>query len=278
MLRCRHGMEDAAASLEIPMAAGGQVYGLLVVGAGEHAAVEALQQAMPVAAALADAMSLALSGMALRDQLRHQAIRDPLTGLYNRRFLDEMLERLGLDAERRKVPLAAIMIDLDHFKRLNDQHGHATGDAVLRGVSGAIVAALRATDIACRYGGEELAVLLPDCPLEIAMAKAEQLRAVITGLAPAASGASVTASLGVSAMPDSCAAITELLASADAALYRAKQNGRNRVEQANRQASLKGETREPLRSVRAWPPHPSAQQTLPHGLDQDSMADQQTLA
>ncbi len=241
-----HHREGSLASLEIPMSAGGQVYGLLIIGAGEREAVAALQKIQPIAMALADAMSLALSGMALRDQLRSQALRDPLTGLYNRRFLDETLERLSLDAQRRKTPLAAIMIDLDHFKRLNDQHGHATGDAVLRGVATAIITVLRATDIACRFGGEELTVLLPDCPLEMAMAKAEQLRACIAEITPGPNGVTVTASLGVAAIPENCSTPTSLLRIADAALYQAKQKGRNRVEQAKRPVAISCEVEQPV--------------------------------
>lgn len=276
-LRCRHPAEEAA-SLEIPMAAGGQVYGLLVIGAGQHAAAAAaLDRIRPTAMALADAMSLALSSMALRDQLRNQAIRDPLTGLYNRRFLDETLERLGLDARRRRAPLAAIMIDLDHFKRLNDQHGHAAGDTVLRGVSLAILATLRTTDIACRYGGEELAVLLPDCPREMAMAKAEQLRTAIAGLAPGPSGATVTASLGVSVIPDACSTAAELLTSADAALYKAKKNGRNRVEQASLPTPPPTATREAPGPVLAWPPRPVTHDAvIQEAVTHDTRADQPT--
>jgi diguanylate cyclase (GGDEF)-like protein len=231
-LRCAHHPESDAAALEIPMSARGEVLGLLVIGAGEHDTVAALRVIQPLAAALADGMSLALSSITLREQLRNQALRDPLTGLYNRRFLEETLQRLGLDAHRRKAPLAAIMIDLDHFKKLNDQYGHATGDIVLQAVSSTIVSVLRATDIVCRYGGEELAVLLPDCPLEMATAKAELLRASIEDLVAGPSGATVTASLGVAAIPATTSAPASLLASADAALYQAKQEGRNRVVQA----------------------------------------------
>jgi diguanylate cyclase (GGDEF)-like protein len=97
-----------------------------------------------------------------------------LTGLYNRRFLEEILERMCRDAERRKASISAIMIDLDHFKKLNDQHGHAAGDAVLRDVAAVILSCLRSTDVACRYGGEEMAVLLPDCPMANAVGKAER--------------------------------------------------------------------------------------------------------
>ncbi len=156
-LRCRH-VTAHQTTLEIPMAARGELYGMLEIGAQGDDAASRLDTITPVAGAIADAMSLALSGQALRERLRNQALRDPLTGLYNRRFLEEMLERLCLDAERRKTPVAAIMIDLDHFKRLNDQHGHAAGDAVLRDVAAAILSCLRTTDIACRYGGEELAI------------------------------------------------------------------------------------------------------------------------
>ena len=164
----------------------------------------------------------------MRERLRNQALRDPLTGLYNRRFLEEMLERLCMDAERRKTPIAAIMIDLDHFKKLNDQHGHAAGDAVLRDVAAAILSCLRTTDIACRYGGEELAILLPDCSMALAVGKADQIRTRITEMTGAA-GLAATASLGVAAAPESAAGPTDLLANADAALYQAKQEGRDRV-------------------------------------------------
>jgi diguanylate cyclase (GGDEF)-like protein len=237
VLRCSHHPDAGRSALEIPMTARGQVFGLLIVGTEQIDAVVALKNIQPVAAAIADGMSLALSGISLREQLQSQALRDPLTGLYNRRFLEETLQRLGLDAQRRNAPLAAIMIDLDHFKHVNDRHGHATGDAVLQAVAKIMLSVLRATDIVCRYGGEELAVLLPDCPLEMAMAKAELLRAGIANLTPGPSGATVTASLGVAATPETTSAPAGLLASADAALYEAKQGGRNRVVQAAHRAS-----------------------------------------
>ena len=119
------------------------------------------------------------------------------------------------------------MIDLDHFKRLNDVHGHAAGDAALREVAKVIVSCLRQTDVACRYGGEELAVLLPDCPVEMAEKKAEQIRGRIAEVS-GGEGLSVTASLGVASHPETSGR-TELLAAADAALYEDKQRGRNRV-------------------------------------------------
>ena len=139
-LRCDHANQGQAI-LEIPMAARGQLYGLLEIIAESADAATRLNDIRPIANAIGDAMSLALSSIALRERLRNQARRDSLTGLYNRRFLEEMLERMCLDAERRKTSISAIMIDLDHFKKLNDQHGHAAGDAVLRDVAAAILSA-----------------------------------------------------------------------------------------------------------------------------------------
>lgn len=230
-LRCGHG-HAGTASLEIPMAARGQLHGLLELIADGPGAEAKLEQAMPIAVAMGDAMSLALSSIALRERLRNQALRDSLTGLYNRRFLEEMLDRVGQDAERRRAPFAAIMIDLDHFKKINDTYGHAAGDAVLRDVAGTILSCIRAVDVACRYGGEELAVLLPDCTLAQAVGKAEQIRSRIAAQ-PTANGVIVTASLGVAGIPETSANVTDMLTMADAALYRAKQQGRDRVVAAS---------------------------------------------
>lgn len=225
-LRCAHSGLGGA-SLEIPIIARGEVHGLLVLRGAALDDAAALKKLQPIAVAMADGMSLALSNIALRERLRNQALRDPLTSLYNRRFLEEMLERLSTEAERRHTPLAVIMMDLDHFKLLNDRHGHAAGDLVLRDVAASVLACLRPTDVACRYGGEELAILLPDCTLDAAMGKAEQIRVRI---ADATSGAlSLTASFGVAAMPETCSRGAELLPAADAALYQAKDSGRDRV-------------------------------------------------
>ena len=127
-----------------------------------------------------------------------------------------------------RVPVSAIMLDLDHFKKLNDQYGHGAGDAVLRDVAAAILSCLRGVDVACRYGGEEIAILLPDCPATMAMGKAEHIRSRIATLT-GPEGASVTASLGVASMPELTGRASSLLAMADAALYQAKQQGRDRV-------------------------------------------------
>ena len=227
-LRCAHALAGQV-TLEIPMAARGELYGLLELTATGADAEARMADIQLIAGALADAMSLALSSISLRERLRNQALRDPLTGLYNRRFLEEMIERLAHDAERKRTPLAALMLDLDHFKTLNDQFGHATGDAVLRQVSNTIMANLRATDVACRYGGEELAILMPDTSLEAAVAKAEQIRAAIADMSRDGRVPPVAASIGVASTPETASRATDLIAAADAALYLAKQQGRDRV-------------------------------------------------
>ena len=226
-LCCEHhdGVDYA---LEIPMTARGEILGLLQVYAQGDEAEERLLKVQGLATAIADAMSLALANIALREKLRGQALRDPLTGLYNRRYMEDTLQRFVRLAEREEREFSAIMIDLDHFKRLNDQHGHAKGDAVLRDSAAAIVNQLRETDVACRYGGEELIILLPDCALDVAVVKAESIRVAIEGLSEP-NGAQVSASIGVSSFPATSASAKDLVAAADAALYQAKQGGRARM-------------------------------------------------
>jgi diguanylate cyclase (GGDEF)-like protein len=231
-LCCEHH-QGGLTTLEIPMMARGEVYGLLIIQRDGAAATGELEAIAGVANALADAMSLSLSNLALRERLRTQALRDPLTGLYNRRYMEDALERYADQAARTHSPLSIVMIDLDHFKRLNDEHGHSMGDAVLSEVASAILGAIRPCDIACRYGGEELVVLFPDCGLEDGAMKAEVLRGRIERLSDR-HGISISASFGVAAIADG-SRVGEALSDADRALYRAKQEGRNRVVTATSQ-------------------------------------------
>ncbi len=217
--------------LEIPMIARGEIVGLLQLFASGAEAEARLERVANLGSALADGMSLALANMALREKLRNQALRDPLTGLYNRRYMEDSLQRFVRLAERENREISLLMIDLDHFKRLNDQHGHAFGDQVLRDSALTLLSGLRETDIVCRFGGEELVVILPDCTLERAADKAETLRLAIQELG-ATRGADISASFGVACVPHTSQSVSDLLAAADAALYRAKQNGRNQVATA----------------------------------------------
>jgi len=160
------------------------------------------------------------------------AIRDPLTGLFNRRNMDETLVREIDRAKRKSLPVSVVMIDLDHFKRLNDTHGHAAGDAVLRRFAERLRASVRREDVVCRYGGEEFVVILPEVPHEKARERAEQWRAQVEEMTVEIGDQtlrSLSASLGVASFPAHGAAAADLLKAADAALYRAKAEGRNRV-------------------------------------------------
>lgn len=158
----------------------------------------------------------------LRRELREQAIRDPLTGLFNRRFMEESMNQEVARARRGDTCLGVIMLDIDKFKLLNDSGGHEAGDAALRGVASLLLENVRAGDVACRFGGDEFVVLMPGASLDAAMRKAEQL-----DLQLKAQG--MGCSTGVAAYPDHGSSAADLLKSADAALYRAKAAGGARV-------------------------------------------------
>jgi len=185
-----------------------------------------------LAVTVAKHVGLALANLKLRESLRNQAVRDPLTGLFNRRHMEESLEREILRAVRRKSPLGVVMIDIDHFKRFNDRFGHAAGDMVLRELSSLLQKQTRGEDLACRYGGEEVTLVLSETSLQDALQRAEQLRREAKHLnlrqGQQALGA-ITLSLGVAVFPDHGETVESLLGAADGALYRAKAEGRDRV-------------------------------------------------
>lgn len=233
-LCCMHHIGEAA-TVEVPMMARGQVYGLLVLGTEEGGGHERLTSVRRLTRALADSMSLALSNITLREKLRTQSLRDPLTGLYNRRYMEDALDRYVSLAERTGSSTAVIMIDLDNFKRLNDESGHAKGDAVLRDVAAQFIGALRPSDVVARYGGEELMVILPGCGMDDALLKAEILRARVESLSEV-HGVPVSASFGVAAVPETSTSPADVVPMADAALYAAKQAGKNCIRTADRRA------------------------------------------
>lgn len=231
-LCCMHHI-GTAATVEVPMMARGAVYGLLVLGLDGADAFDRLLDVRRLGRALANSMSLAISNISLREKLRTQSLRDPLTGLYNRRYMEDALERYVSLAERTGSPTSVIMIDLDDFKKLNDAHGHAKGDAVLRDVAAQLVSGLRPSDVVSRYGGEELMVILPGCGLDDAEQKAEALRARLESLADA-HGFPISASFGVACVPETSSSPLDVVPMADGALYVAKQAGKNCVRAASR--------------------------------------------
>ncbi|HXI36647.1 MAG TPA: diguanylate cyclase [Burkholderiales bacterium] len=167
--------------------------------------------------------------------LQEQANRDALTGLYNRRYLDDTLPRELQRCRRAGRPLALLMIDLDHFKRVNDQHGHDAGDAVLRHVGKSLAGSLQSEDIACRYGGEEFTLVLPGAELGIALERLHALREQVrpAPIVPAGAPLSINLSAGLAMFPEHGCSPDMVVRAADEALYRAKEAGRNCVAVAN---------------------------------------------
>jgi diguanylate cyclase len=167
----------------------------------------------------------------LQERLKEQAIRDPLTGLFNRRYLDT-IERSELSrCTRDKIPLSLMMIDLDHFKQVNDRYGHQGGDEVLKALAALLLANVRVSDVACRYGGEEFLLLLPNMGCQDAVERADQWRAAFAAMSVDHGGARMraTLSIGIACFPQHGASIEALTGCADLALYQAKEQGRNRV-------------------------------------------------
>lgn len=167
----------------------------------------------------------------LQEQLKEQAIRDPLTGLFNRRYLEETLGREIAKSKRSGEPLSVAMVDVDHFKSFNDRYGHAMGDSMLQHLAAILTANTREEDFVCRYGGEEFAVVLPGAPEDVTLKRMEICRQVFATEPFALNGVSLKAtfSAGISSFPHDAANANALLDRADQALYLAKQKGRNRV-------------------------------------------------
>jgi diguanylate cyclase (GGDEF)-like protein len=225
--RCAHA-PPAGRSLCIPLVAQGAGFGLLhLAGAGPHWGPRSVQ----LAQAIGDALALALANLSLRERLREQSVRDPLTGLHNRRYLGEVLARELRRAHRAERPVSVLLLDLDHFKDLNDRFGHEVGDRALVALAGLLLHNVRSEDSVCRVGGEEVVIVLHDTDAGEAVQRAEHLRRRIAELAVTADGgtARLAASFGVASSPTHGATPDELLRAADRALYAAKAAGRNRV-------------------------------------------------
>jgi diguanylate cyclase (GGDEF)-like protein/PAS domain S-box-containing protein len=237
-LRCEHlGTPGHAPSMCVPMVAQGETVGVLHLQGPNNESPDSANRGLSVvqqqlARTVADSIALALANLKLRETLRQRSIRDPVTGLFNRRYLEETLEREIRRAARGQRPVAIIMLDLDYFKRFNDTFGHDGGDALLREVGTFLWAHVRQEDIACRYGGEEFTLVLPDSSLENARQRAESLREEVKHLNVRHNGQPlgvVSLSAGVAVFPDHGLTGEVVLKAADVALYRAKREGRDRV-------------------------------------------------
>ncbi len=235
--RCAHFGPTApgqtVASLCIPLSAQGRQLGLVAIS-GSTQGDEGLS-GLDLASAAAEQLSLCLSNLQLQESLRAQSIRDPLTALFNRRYMEEALAREIERCRRESRPLALAICDLDHFKQVNDRYGHDGGDALLRAFARLLQETARRRDIACRFGGEEFVLILPDTDADAAQRRLEHLRLAVRTLRVQQHGlelAPATASFGLAALGPGMAGGEDLLRAADGALYRAKAAGRNRVELA----------------------------------------------
>ncbi len=235
--RCKHLSKEFSGNyICLPLIAHGEIIGLLhLQAANDQFLISDLEITGPrqqLAITIAEHISLSLFNIKLRERLREQAVRDHLTGLFNRRYMEETLEREIQRAKRNDSTLGLIMLDIDHFKRFNDTFGHAAGDAILREIASFIKSHIRMEDIASRYGGEEFLITMPDASLEITKERAEKLRQEVKKLMVdhylKPLGA-VTLSCGVSVFPAHGRNGETLIKAADKALYKAKAEGRDKV-------------------------------------------------
>ncbi|MBV8438171.1 MAG: diguanylate cyclase [Silvibacterium sp.] len=225
----------------LPLVAHGETLGMVYVeccSAGIAAMVDANLRSLQQMVELA---SIRIAGLNLSTILEHQSIRDSLTNVFNRRFMEIALDRELRRAIRHQRPLAVLMLDIDHFKQLNDTYGHEAGDAVLREVAAIMRRAVRSEDTVCRYGGEEFVAILPELAIDDALARAESIRQLVSELRLYHHGESlreITISIGIAIYPQNGKSPDQLLSLADRALYEAKHLGRNRVVLAEQLATI----------------------------------------
>ena len=242
-LFCQHLKQaPSGATICVPMVGQGDTLGVLFLESNpaEHGQIVALADGVldsceRLAVDVAERLSLAVANLMLRETLRSQAIRDPLTGLFNRRYMEETLGREVPRALRKGTPLSVVMLDIDHFKIFNDLFGHDAGDALLHELGILLQSRVRDEDVACRYGGEEFALILPEMSAEGAYVRLNEIREGVRELKVVHRGqplGPVTISLGVAFLREHGSTGESLLHSADTALYRAKKEGRDRVVRA----------------------------------------------
>jgi len=227
---CRHTAAPEHSYVCLPLLSQGEAIGILHFQSGSSD--ELSESELSLATTFSEQIGLSVSNLRLREALRNQSIRDPLSGLFNRRYLEETMQRETRRAVRAEQSLGMILLDLDHFKSFNDTYGHDAGDTVLREVANFLTRCVRAEDIVCRFGGEEFLVILPMADLKATQVRAERIRSQLhekTIMHLGKSLGMVTVSIGVAVLPDHGTSPHELFAAADAALYRAKREGRDRV-------------------------------------------------
>jgi len=221
-------------SLCIPLIAHGNTIGMMHLYLGKQSQLD--EELMQLAFTVAEHLGLALANLNLQEKLREQAVRDPLTGLHNRRYLEESIGHELMRAKRHNQKMSVLMLDMDHFKRFNDTFGHDAGDYVLKTLATLLTNCMRSEDIVCRIGGEELAVLLPHtdavAAVEVGGKLCEQVRDMHLKFNDTPLG-KLTLSVGAATFPVDAEEADALLKLADTALYAAKSNGRDQCVHTN---------------------------------------------
>jgi diguanylate cyclase (GGDEF)-like protein/PAS domain S-box-containing protein len=230
---CNHLFSlSATVYLCVPLIAQGELLGLLHIAQTKVEPNNLNLAHQRLAETIAEQIALALANLKLRDTLRNQSIRDALTGLYNRRYLEDTLEREFYRADRNHQTVGIIMVDIDHFKQFNDRFGHDAGDIVLQALGNFLNEHIRKGDIACRYGGEEFTLILPGASIEVVQKRAEFLRNKVKHLSVFHRNKNlgpITLSIGVATFPQHGSGFDEVIRAADTALYHAKKLGRDKV-------------------------------------------------
>jgi diguanylate cyclase (GGDEF)-like protein len=232
-LLCRHFKKPPqSGSLCLPLTVQGEMLGVFSLIGNTDQKGKYPSGLKQLAVTVGETIKLSLSNLKLRDELRQQAIHDPLTGLFNRRYLDETLPRELNRAQRRNTPLCIVMLDIDGLKQFNDSFGHSPGDSLLRGFGHILRERLRKSDISCRYGGDEFVLVLPDSSIADTQERVEQIRIFAKGLQIRHGEqmvGKVTLSAGIAQAPEHGNTDSELLRAADEAMYTAKQAGGDRI-------------------------------------------------
>ena len=220
-------------TLCLPMMAKGESLGMFYLQSNSSKPIN--RSIEELGTAVAQNVAMAFANLKLQETLKFQSLRDPLTGLFNRRYLLESLAKEIDRATRKQQSMGIMIMDIDHFKRFNDTYGHDAGDLVLKEVGNCLMQQIRQYDIACRYGGEELVIVMPDASLDNTISRAEEIRQGIEQLQIRNDEVlleTVTISIGVSCFPDDGTEPGSLIRAADKGLYMAKEQGRNRVVRA----------------------------------------------
>ncbi|WP_347252023.1 diguanylate cyclase [Legionella sp.] len=233
-LICNHikKTENNTSYLCVPLMAQNDIYGLLFMEMHVDQEKQFTESTKLIVNAFSELTALALANVRLRENLRYQSIRDPLTALYNRRYLEDFLQKQIHQSERAKNNLAVLILDLDHFKKINDTYGHDAGDICLKEIGRLLEGDIRMGDIASRYGGEEFVIVLYNTDLMAAKRRAENIRCDVSMLSikyGAQHVGPITVSIGISIYPQHGLTIAELIDAADKALYAAKNSGRNKI-------------------------------------------------